>query len=377
IGQTDWWQGTTLVQNPAYTVGGSQPLFIHQDHVGNIQVTQGGLIAANTAGGAGSALAANALVGLQFGANGAVSAFNPGTIYSTGCYNGCSANERTGPFRFIPLAVPYSHAAFFGFGSYELTSDIKASLQLNYGLSSERSGGAFRLSAVTIRPDNAFLPAPIAAAFGTLSNGFNAATGASGTAAAPSQAIVVGTLNLNNLPADSYSINAVCMTVGIPCNDNHRALMRGVFSLEGRLGEDWIWNGYIQHSGVRERQVVHNNSLTPRYNFATDAVRVTAANQGSSGLPIGSIQCRALLMGNPAAGGCQPLDILGTGVASDAALLYVNPGRDPVSGILDNETIALNQDVMAGSLQGVLPWALPPVRWRWHSVPNTAMNRAA
>jgi outer membrane receptor protein involved in Fe transport len=359
IGQTDWWQGTTLVQNPAYTVGGSQPLFIHQNHVGNIQVTQGGLVAANTPGGAGSTLAANALVGLQFGANGAVSAFNPGTLFGTSCYSGCSANERTGPFRFTPLAVPYSHATFFGYGSYQLTPDIKASVQLNYGLSSERSGGAFRLSAVAIRPDNAFLPAPVAAAFGTLSNGFNAATGASGTAAAPSQALVVGTLNLNNLPANNYSIGAVCVTVGIPCNDNHRALMRGVLSLEGRLGEDWSWSGYIQHSGMRERQVAHNDSLTPRYNFATDAVRVTATNQGNSGLPIGSIQCRAVLLGNPAAAGCQPLNVLGTGVASDAALLYVNPGRDPNSGILDNDTTVMNQDVVTGSMQGVLPWTLP------------------
>jgi outer membrane receptor protein involved in Fe transport len=359
IGQTGWWQGTTLVQNPAYTIGGSQPLFIHKDHVGVVQATQGGLIAANTPGGAGSSLAANALVGLQFGANGAVSAFSPGTIYSTGCYNGCSANERTGPLRYSMLAVPYSHGTIFGYASYDLTPDIKASLQLNYGQSSERSGGGLRLSAVTIRPDNAYLPASVAAAFGTLSNGFNAATGASGTAAAPAQAMVIGTLNLNNIAADSYSVHDLCMTVGLPCNDNHRALMRGVFSLEGRLNEDWSWNGYIQHSGVRERQVLHNNSLTPRYNFATDAVKVTATNQGSSGLPIGSIQCRALLLGNAAAAGCQPLNVLGTGVASDAALLYINPGRDPNSGILDNDTIALNQDVVAGSMQGVLPWALP------------------
>src|SRR3954466_6327889 len=34
LGQADWWKGTTLVQNPAYTIGGSQPLFIHKDHVG-------------------------------------------------------------------------------------------------------------------------------------------------------------------------------------------------------------------------------------------------------------------------------------------------------------------------------------------------------
>jgi len=359
IGQTGWWQGTTLVQNPAYSIGGSQPLFVHRDHVGNIQVTQGGLIAANSAGGVGSSLAANSLVGLQFGANGAVSAFNPGTIYSTGCYNGCSANERTSALRYSMLAVPYSHATVFGYASYELTSDIKASLQLNYGLSSERSEGGLRQSAVTIRPDNAYLSPAIAAAFGTLSNGFNAGTGASGTAAAPTQAILIGTQNLNNISAGSYSFHALCETVGAPCNDNHRALMRGVFSLEGRLDENWTWNGYIQHSGVRERQALRNNSLTPRYNFATDAVRVTAANQGSSGLAIGSIQCRALLLGNAAAAGCQPLNVLGINVASDAALLYVNPGRDPNSAILDNETIALNQDVIAGAMQGVLPWALP------------------
>ena len=92
--------------------------------------------------------------------------------------------------------------------------------------------------------------------------------------------------------------------------------MRGVFTLEGTLGEDWSWNAYVQHSGVRERQMLHNDSLTPRYNFAMDAVHVTAANRGTSGLPIGSIQCRRVLLGNPAAAGCEPLDLFGTGVAS-------------------------------------------------------------
>jgi iron complex outermembrane receptor protein len=359
LGQADWWKGTTLVQNPAYTIGGSQPLFIHQDHVGNIQVTQGGLISGNTAGGAGSTLAANALRGLQFGANGAVSAFNPGTIYSTGCYNGCSADERTGAGRFALLAVPYRHSTLFGYGSYQLTPDITASLQLNYGQSSERSEGGLRQALVAVRPDNAYLTPAIAAGFGTLSNGFNAGTGTPGTAATPTQSITLGTQNSNNMPAGSYDFNTLCNTVGAPCNENRRALVRGVFSLEGRVSDDWTWKGYIQHSGVRERQVLASNSLTPRYNFAIDAVQVTAANQGATGLPIGSIQCRALLQGNAAAAGCQPLNVLGTNVASQAAINYVNPGRDPSSGIIDNETIALNQDVVAGSMQGVLPWALP------------------
>lgn len=357
-GQAGWWKGTTLVQNPGYAIGGGQPLFIHKDHVGNIQVTQGGLVFANSAGGAGSSLAANALVGTQFGANGAASAFNYGTIFGNGCYN-CSANERSNVLRFVPLAVPYHHATLFAYASYQLTPDIKASVQLNYGLSGETSLGGVRQSGVAVRADNAYLDPAVAARFGTLSNSFNAGTGASGTAAAPSQSLTVGTQNLNNMPADAYKLSLLCQTVGTPCNHNNRALMRGVLTLEGALDDNWSWKATLQHGGVRESQKLANNSLTPRYNFATDAVRVTSTNQGASGLAIGSIQCRALLLGNAAAAGCQPLNVLGTGVASQEALLYVNPGRDPASGILDYETIALNQDVLAASMQGQLPWGLP------------------
>ncbi len=141
IGQADWWKGTTLVQNPAYTAGGSQPLFIHQDHVGNIQVTQGGLITGNSAGGAGSTLAANACAARSSASMARSRPFNFGTVYGNGCYNGCSADERTNALRFSPLAVPYRHSTIFGYASYQLTDDIKASLQLNYGMSSERSLG--------------------------------------------------------------------------------------------------------------------------------------------------------------------------------------------------------------------------------------------
>lgn len=358
LGQTKYWKGTTLVQNPAYVAGGGQPLFIHQDHVGSIQVTKGGLIVANSGGGAGSTLAANGLRGQQFGDNGAVSTFNFGTVYGNGCYN-CSADERTGVLRYSLLAVPYRHSTVFSYASYQLTPDVKASLQLNYGLSSERSEGGFRQALSTIRPDNAFLDPALAAQFGTLSNGFNAGANTPGTAATPTQSLTVGTQNLNNMPAGSYSFRDLCKTVGVPCNINHRALMRGVLTFEGRLSEDWIWNAYLQHSGMRERQFQYNNSLTPRYNFAIDAVRVTAANQGTTSFAIGSVQCRALLQGNALATGCQPLNILGNNTASDAALLYVNPGRDPNSGIMNHETIVMNQTVAALSLQGALPWALP------------------
>jgi iron complex outermembrane receptor protein len=110
---------------------------------------------------------------------------------------------------------------------------------------------------------------------------------------------------------------------------------------------------------VRERQTAAQDSFGPHYNYAIDAIKVTAANRGASGLPIGSIQCRARVLGDPGAAGCVPLNIFGNGTASDAAILYVNPGRDPSSGILNTELIILNQDVFSGSMQGTLPWELP------------------
>ncbi len=183
-----------------------------------------------------------------------------------------------------------------------------------------------RLSANRIYADNAYLDPTIAARLGTITRPGN------NPQAQPNQFLTVGTQNLNNMDTSNLTMRSLCSSVGQPCNVNNRALMRGVFSLEGQLDDDWSWNAYAQHSGVRVRQHVYNNTLTARYNFAVDAVRATPANVGTSGLPIGSIQCRALLSGNPAAAGCRPLNTLGTGVVSQAAYLYLNPGRDPKSG---------------------------------------------
>jgi len=147
----------------------------------------------------------------------------------------------------------------------------------------------------------------------------------------------------------------------VPCLWLHRVLQRGVFTLEGVIGDDWSWNAYAQHSQTRQRQIAAHDSWTPFYNMAVDAVRVTPTNQGTSGLPIGSIQCRALLDPATAAAAarCQPLNLFGNGVASKAAITYVNPGEDPNSGILNQELIVQNQDVFSASMQGKLPWGLP------------------
>jgi outer membrane receptor protein involved in Fe transport len=364
-GQPSWYNNGAIVQNPAATSSNGLPYYIHVRNTGQAQYTQGGLIRGNTAGGAGSTLAPDALIGTQFVGNGEAAPFNFGTVdasHPNVCYAGCSNNARNYPYVQNLIAIPYHSSTLFSYASYQVTPDIKASLQVNYGLMSEQSNGGTRTSTVKIAADNPFLPQSISGQFGVLSNGYDTATGMGGTAIRPDQTITIGTINTNNLDLDHpFNLNESCRTVGVPCLRINRQLFRAVFTLEGVLGDNWSWNTYLQHSQVRQRQVAAQDSFGPHYNYAIDAVRVTPTNVGTSGLPIGSIQCRALL--DPAtsadAAGCAPLNIFGNGVASDAAILYVNPGRNPDSGILNQELIILNQDVLHGSMQGQLPWGLP------------------
>ena len=329
-GQMPWYNNGQIVQNPAATSSNGLPYYTIARNTGTAEFTQGGLITGNTAGGVGSSITANSLSGLQFVGNGSVQGFNNGTIDAVNpniCYAGCSASAQTSTNATLMLAVPYHLSTVFGYASYKLTPDIQASMQLNYANFSEQNSGTPRTTTLTIPADNAFLPAGLAAQFGTLSNGYNAATGAGGTAAAPTQSIKVGTINTNNAPAGDYSLADICNEVGMPCLHVHRTFTRGVFTLDGALGNDWSWNVYAEASEMREPQVAYQDNYLPHYNFAIDAVRVTPSNVGTSGLQIGSIQCRALLQGNAAAAGCEPLNVLGNGVATPASNSIRNAGR--------------------------------------------------
>ena len=85
-----------------------------------------------------------------------------------------------------------------------------------------------------------------------------------------------------------------------------------------------------------------------------------------------------MLLDNAAAAGCQPLNIFGTDTASQSALLYVNPGQDPSSGILDQE---LSHPEPGRSVRlharRAAPWQLPAgdVAVAF-GARNTAMSRA-
>jgi outer membrane receptor protein involved in Fe transport len=432
--------GRTFVYNQAYcnsvaypagkTTGGSctsvnagQPLLTYAFGVGSTTAIVGGLVQSNTVGATGSTVTANSLKGTMFvGPDATPTTFNYGTLQGTNqCYNGCT-NNQFGTGGWGPSSNPYHSGNYLLYSSYQITPDIKASIQLNYGRLSERlAGGTIPGTNRVIAADNPYLPDSVAQAFvcqggtnynrtatnggagcvGTLSNGYNpythgyvAPTLAAGenaltvAQARPSQTLTTGFEFSGNRPNGSpsgtainsavdYSWNGMCNAVYRNCGWGNKAIMRGVFTLEGSLGDDWTWNAYIQNSEMRIKENVIQ-VVQQRVNNALDAVRITSGNVGTSGLPIGSIQCRALLnpsvLGSsvPAAAasggittasevtGCVPFDPFGE--ASVGTMNYIKPGLNLRANGEDSYGHVLARMQQAAgevAMQGVLPWQLP------------------
>ncbi len=95
-------------------------------------------------------------------------------------------------------------------------------------------------------------------------------------------------------------------------SDNTREVFRYVVGADGQfnaLGRSWSWDAYYQRGETKTNEQLTNGWSLTRYALATDAVVVTAANRGSSGLALGSIACRSTL--TSPTNGCVPVNVLG------------------------------------------------------------------
>jgi iron complex outermembrane recepter protein len=347
----NWFRGIYWVSNPTYAAGNGQPQLIVANDVGLAVATAGGLITSSPAVTAanspsGQAVAANALRGIQFVGAGIPQLVNFGNVTLGSLSNGGSLTPRDSDTILEMAALPSRSYNFFAFARYKLTDTIQASLQLNYGTNFSKSRtSSSTQTAVVIASDNAYIPASVRATMQT--------TGIT--------SFTMGVFAENNF--DNYNItpsNYFPMAegaLGPTVLLNGREVTRGVFSLDGSLGEDWSWNAYYEHSTSNVYIHSTGNNIMANINAAEDAVTVTAANRGTSTLPLGSIVCRSVLPGQKAVAGaqtgCVPLDVFGLGVASPNAIRYISGSN------LDFEDMLLNQDVAEGSVQGTLPWALP------------------
>jgi iron complex outermembrane receptor protein len=349
------------------------------------------LLGQNYVGVGATPAAANLLRGNQFVGPGAqVVPFNYGISSGSSCIQ-CSANVNTNVTNAPINAVPYHQFNLFSYTSFKLTSDISASLMLNYGYNSEQNqANNGRQSQQSIGIDNPFLPASIRQQM--INGGIPSLS--LGTAAIENLTSIrdVSMFNLSKSIAQNYV-------------QNYRQLLRGVFTLTGGyhlFGQDWSWNAYAQNSSVRERQRAPYNTFNQNFSNAVDSVTVTATGRDSLGADqktgvanpilaaqvtaalnaagahvpqVGEAACRSALTATSwgtatnGAGfqviqpgglmaGCVPLNLFGDGNTSQAALNYIAPGRQNLA-IADQALYRLGQSVFSVSTQGTLPWGLP------------------
>lgn len=312
--ETSWYKAQNLVNNPAWTATNGEPRLIHADYVGLSSATQGGLITGGP------------LRGIQFvGPNGTPVPFDFGNVSGTLSNGGTFVNPVLNG-QANSLTTPIRNATLFGYFSYDVTDDITATLELNYGHSKTTSGSASytRQGNINIQIDNAFLDPGIRQQMIDL-----------GITSFP-----FGTTNTNNLDALTGDEFIEAGGLGNLHNKVERTMFRQVLSLEGKLGGSWKWDAHVQHSKHKRYTHVIVDPIVANYNRAIDAVRVTAANQGGSGIPIGTIVCRSTLTdpGN----GCAPLNLFGVGVASPEAIAYINSGPAESDLVLEQYTAGLS-----------------------------------
>jgi iron complex outermembrane receptor protein len=243
------------------------------------------------------------LRGTTFGAGGAPSQFQYGTNCLGNFCTGGDLSGGVGPGSNIAMAfkrqVAYSRI------SWDLDPDNEIYVTGNYAqVKSDFSPnpGAAKQANLSIKCDNAYLPASIAA--GCVS-GY------------PSGAMQFGTAN-GNFP-DNIDVNPT------------RTQRRFVAGADGRFslfGKSWNYDAYAEHG--ENTTVIHVNNITlnPRYNFAYDAIKDPVT---------GNIVCRDA---TARAAGCQPIDIIGSNPLSQAGWNYVAPVNGPMQHTDSTQNVA-------------------------------------
>ncbi|MBU3077045.1 TonB-dependent receptor domain-containing protein [Sphingomonas quercus] len=117
------------------------------------------------------------------------------------------------------------------------------------------------------------------------------------------------------LPAGStfFALNRNNVDLGTRDEAPQRDTWRVVVGAEGTFNDDWHYDVSVDYGHLKTRTKFYNNRIEQNFYNAIDAVRNGA----------GQIVCRVnqVTVTDP---GCQPLDILGNGRASQAALDYIN-----------------------------------------------------
>lgn len=307
--------GYVRIQNPNWTTNSTVPQFITtQRQIGAANSTPGGLITGSAGG--------NTLRGLYFGANGQVLQYNYGALtFPSPTGSAAPSLTQGGSWqvndsgRRIGLMPEDDRWGVFGRLSYEVADGIEVFAEGSYN-----------------RQEVYFNAGP------NLSTGISINTTGCTTVPVPvtCNAFALQTLGAARL-AGINSVTLATTAADLPFRgiNNERKVQRYVVGADGdfeAFGKAGHWSVYAQYGRSDLREQLRNIMHITRMNQATAAAFAPAGNAG--GYAAGSIQClvnvdASTTNNDPT---CVPLNRMGLGVASAAAIDYVlgDPYRDQV-----------------------------------------------
>jgi outer membrane receptor protein involved in Fe transport len=269
-GARDWGsKGYTLIPNPTYTATNGQYRQLIVPNVRLSNMTNGGVI--TTAG---------ALKNVTFGVNGAQGRLVQGTNVSTIWMEGGDGLMTQPDYGAIAVAV--KQESVFSRVLYDLTDTIEARADVLLTRSRNQSTNNFNYNNadITIRRDNAYLPANILATM--VSNNL--------------QTVTMGRLNPET---------------GLNTNTSRNHYYRAGAGLKGAFNDVWKWDLSSSYTNAVANTTGENNRKQANWALAIDPVI------GPNGQPI----CRSTLT-NPN-NGCVPANVFGLGSVSQAVVNYV------------------------------------------------------
>jgi outer membrane receptor protein involved in Fe transport len=225
--------------------------------------------------------------GMQFAPDGTLVSYNPGTPTTT--KNVAVGGD--GGYKKPSFVVPSLQTAqFFGRFDYNFNDNITGYVQAGYSHARTYSHEQNLVStsgsnALTIYSGNPYLKP----AYQT---------------------------QMDNAGVTSFNLNRYNEDFGGLLNLTDRTSTETISAgLQGALFDKFDWELYYTHGEGRVQQVTHDNVNTQRMYAAIDAVRDPRT---------GDIVCRVSITAPGAYPGCVPMDILGDGAPSKAAISYVN-----------------------------------------------------
>lgn len=258
----------------------------------------------------GGLITSGPLRGTEFRSDGTTFQHDYGTYYGSGLFQSGGSADPANPFLInFPLVAPVQRYSTMAELRYDFSDSVTGYVDASYGHSSGQTiASQVRDSGtITIRRDNAFLPASVGA-------------------------------SMDAAGITSFTFGRIGQDIGPSTGSVWRSTSRVATGIKGKIGDNWAFDTYYQYGHTDYHQRAYLVRINDNYTRAIDAVRA----------PNGTIVCRSTLTDptNPLVQGCQPLNLFGQNNFSQAAIDYS-------FGTASQDT-QLTQHVASATLRGDL-----------------------